>query len=76
MIFFESTVRHGFKGIDEIYKEDLIENGTNNVITKSVSTPVSMQAIVRVQNDSNIQHKVCFFFIFAIPDASKYSLGF
>lgn len=47
------------KGIEEIIKE-AAENNPNSPITKSASTPASLQTIVRFQNGSNmsLQHKV------------------
>lgn len=34
------------------------EGGTNQTITKSASTPASLQTIVRLQNGTNLHHKV------------------
>lgn len=52
-------VKKHLKCTDEITKENL-DNNINSAIIKSVSTPASLQAVVRFQNGSNgsLQHKV------------------
>lgn len=53
-------VRQGCRVPDEILKENSLEICPSTPITKSVSTPASLQTIVRIQNGSNmsLQHKV------------------
>lgn len=53
------TVKQHLKYANEITKED---PNANVAISKSASTPASLQAVIRFQNGSNmsLQHKVCF----------------
>lgn len=54
------TVKPTFKNLDEIEKEKENGDSNGNAITKSISTPASLQTIVRFSNGSNmsLQHKV------------------
>lgn len=47
-----------YKNADEIFKDS--DNDSSQVITKSKSTPASLQTIVRLSNGSNmsLQHKI------------------
>uniref|UniRef100_A0A1B0C9Z5 Putative trypsin-like serine protease n=1 Tax=Lutzomyia longipalpis TaxID=7200 RepID=A0A1B0C9Z5_LUTLO len=57
-----NTLKQNFKGADEILHEGggTSENNPSSPITKSASTPASLQTIVRFQNGSNmsLQHKI------------------
>lgn len=54
------SVKQIYKKSEEITKENTQENNCNAAITKSVSTPASLQTIVRLSNGSNmsLQHKI------------------
>ncbi|GAB0096205.1 atrial natriuretic peptide-converting enzyme isoform X1 [Sergentomyia squamirostris] len=55
-----NSLKQGMKGVDEILHEGSSENNPSSPITKSASTPASLQTIVRFQNGSNmsLQHKI------------------
>lgn len=57
--FIPVAVKQNVKAADEIHPE-IVESDVTAPITKSVSTPASLQTIVRFQNGSNmsLQHKV------------------
>ncbi|XP_059616149.1 uncharacterized protein LOC132261342 [Phlebotomus argentipes] len=54
-----NALKQNFKGTDEILHEGA-DNNPSSPITKSASTPASLQTIVRFQNGSNmsLQHKI------------------
>lgn len=62
------NVKPTFKNLEEI-EQDTNDNASNdNAITKSATTPASLQTIVRLSNSSNMshQHRVSFFLVYKL----------